>query len=64
MIRKSPTENDNHIQSGIFAKFRFHLTVKNNLITNEIAMFEKSQTEDEYIPWLFHATFKKQIIYA
>jgi hypothetical protein len=31
--------------------------------THEIAMVEKSQTEMKIFPWLFHLTFKKQIIY-
>jgi len=31
--------------------------------TYEIAMVEKSQTGMKISPWLFHLTFKKQIIY-
>jgi len=30
--------------------------------SNEIAMVKKSLTEMEISPWLFHTTFKKQII--
>jgi len=37
--------------------------LKNKLSTDEIALIEKSQTEMRISSWLFHMTFKKQIIH-